>query len=106
MSSFSLDIVPLQANGPSYEVPTGRRDGVVSNISLADGMPDINDSTKKLKAKFLNKGLTEKDLVLLSGILSLCFSCNFGDQELVFGAIPLKHDLIMALSTLETFIIL
>ncbi|KAL2460464.1 Peroxidase superfamily protein [Abeliophyllum distichum] len=67
------DIVALAArdavvltNGPLYEVPTGRRDGVVSNISLADNMPDITDSIDILKAKFSEKGLSEKDLVLLS----------------------------------------
>ncbi|XVF45733.1 hypothetical protein PTKIN_Ptkin02bG0230200 [Pterospermum kingtungense] len=54
------------ANGPSYDVPTGRRDGRVSDVSLADNMPDVSDSIHQLKAKFLQKGLTEKDLVLLS----------------------------------------
>ncbi|KAH1122790.1 hypothetical protein J1N35_005950 [Gossypium stocksii] len=54
------------ANGPSYEVPTGRRDGRVSDVSLAANMPDVSDSIRQLKAKFLQKGLSEKDLVLLS----------------------------------------
>lgn len=56
-----------QANGPSYEVETGRRDGLVSNMALADNMPDVRDSIQVLKAKFQQKGLTEKDLVVLSG---------------------------------------
>lgn len=60
-----------QANGPSYEVETGRRDGVISNLSLAENMPDVSDSIQVLKAKFSDKGLSEKDLVVLSGILSL-----------------------------------
>ncbi|XP_021826207.1 peroxidase 43 isoform X2 [Prunus avium] len=55
------------AGGPAYEVPTGRRDGVVSNMSLADDMPDVSNSIQQLKVKFMRKGLTEKDLVLLSG---------------------------------------
>ncbi|XVE48692.1 hypothetical protein DITRI_Ditri01bG0022700 [Diplodiscus trichospermus] len=59
------DAVAL-ANGPSYEVPTGRRDGRVSDVSMADNMPDVSDSIQQLKAKFLQKGLSEKDLVLLS----------------------------------------
>ncbi|BFG19738.1 hypothetical protein CerSpe_060120 [Prunus speciosa] len=54
------------AGGPAYEVPTGRRDGVVSNMSLADDMPDVSNSIQQLKVKFMRKGLTEKDLVLLS----------------------------------------
>nr|XP_016443571.1 PREDICTED: peroxidase 43-like [Nicotiana tabacum] len=57
------------ANGPSYEVETGRRDGVISNLSLAENMPDVSDSIQVLKAKFSDKGLSEKDLVVLSGIL-------------------------------------
>ncbi|VFQ81814.1 unnamed protein product [Cuscuta campestris] len=67
------DIVALAAreavvltNGASYEVETGRRDGGVSNLTLADDMPDIDDSIQTLKDKFLNKGLSNKDLVLLS----------------------------------------
>ncbi|GMI70573.1 hypothetical protein like AT4G25980 [Hibiscus trionum] len=54
------------ANGPSYDVPTGRRDGRVSDVSLAANMPDVGDSIQQLKDKFLQKGLSEKDLVLLS----------------------------------------
>ncbi|XP_009589116.1 peroxidase 43-like [Nicotiana tomentosiformis] len=54
------------ANGPSYDVETGRRDGVVSDLSLAENMPDVEDSIQQLKAKFMEKGLSEKDLVLLS----------------------------------------
>lgn len=46
---------------------TGRRDGLVSNLRLADDMPDVNDSVQKLKQKFFDKGLTDKDLVVLSG---------------------------------------
>ncbi|XVE67341.1 hypothetical protein DITRI_Ditri08aG0152700 [Diplodiscus trichospermus] len=54
------------ANGPSYEVPTGRRDGRVSDVSMANNMPDVSDSIQQLKAKFIQNGLSEKDLVLLS----------------------------------------
>ncbi|XP_057803249.1 peroxidase 43-like [Salvia miltiorrhiza] len=57
----------LLAKGASYEVETGRRDGVVSNVESADNMPDATDSIQTLKTKFLQKGLTEKDLVVLSG---------------------------------------
>ncbi|CAL0309525.1 unnamed protein product [Lupinus luteus] len=57
----------VMANGPMYQVPTGRRDGLVSNLTLANAMPDVSDSIGLLSAKFLNKGLTQKDLVLLSG---------------------------------------
>ncbi|KAH1114221.1 hypothetical protein J1N35_007599 [Gossypium stocksii] len=68
------DIVSLAArdavslvNGPFYDVPTGRRDGRVSKMSLAENLPDVDDSINVLKSKFKEKGLSDKDLVLLSG---------------------------------------
>ncbi|XAR53084.1 Peroxidase [Bertholletia excelsa] len=59
------DAVAL-AHGPAYDVPTGRRDGRASVVSAADDMPDVSDSIQQLKAKFLQKGLSAKDLVLLT----------------------------------------
>lgn len=56
-------------------MPTGRRDGVVSDLSLAGDFPGVSDSIQQLKAKFMRKGLTEKDLVILSG--TVLFSSIF-----------------------------
>ncbi|XP_041992895.1 peroxidase 43-like [Salvia splendens] len=70
----------LLAKGSSYEVEMGRRDGVVSNVDSADNMPDVSDSVETLKTKFLQKGLTHKDLVLLTAAHSIgttaCFFMN------------------------------
>ncbi|XP_047329569.1 peroxidase 43-like [Impatiens glandulifera] len=67
------DIVALAARdavvlskGPFYAVQTGRRDGLVSSKALASEMPDADESIQVLKSKFRAKGLTDKDLVLLS----------------------------------------
>ncbi|XP_059441776.1 peroxidase 43-like [Corylus avellana] len=67
------DIVVLAArdalffkNVPFYEVPTGRRDGRVSNMSHAADMPEPDDSVELQKSKFMQKGLSREDLVLLS----------------------------------------
>ena len=57
----------MQANGPIYEVALGRRDGRVSNASHADNMPHVGDSIQQLKLKFFDKGLSEKDLILIKG---------------------------------------
>ena len=57
----------LQVKGPFYDVPTGRRDGRLSKMSLAQTLPDVDDSIHVLKSKFRGKGLSDKDLVLLSG---------------------------------------
>ncbi|KAM0062053.1 putative peroxidase [Helianthus debilis subsp. tardiflorus] len=74
------DIVAIAARdavaisfGPIYKVETGRRDGFVSNITLADKMPDFRDSIQLLKQKFFEKGLDDKDLVVLSGTLLFIF---------------------------------
>lgn len=76
------DAVAL-ARGPRYEVETGRRDGMVSNKTLADNMPDVSDSIQKLKAKFSEKGLTAKDLVLLSAAHTVgTTACFFMTQRL------------------------
>ncbi|KAL0399883.1 UNVERIFIED_CONTAM: Peroxidase 3 [Sesamum radiatum] len=71
------DIVSLVARdavvatgGPFWRVPTGRRDGVISNVSEALAQipaPSSNFST--LQTDFANKGLNLKDLVLLSVIV-------------------------------------
>ncbi|KAL5667157.1 hypothetical protein ACJX0J_019378, partial [Zea mays] len=67
------DIVVLAARdavaftgGPSFDVPTGRLDGKVSNLRDADALPDVHDGIDALRSKFRANGLDEKDLVLLT----------------------------------------
>ncbi|XVF68108.1 hypothetical protein PTKIN_Ptkin10aG0176600 [Pterospermum kingtungense] len=76
------------ANGPSYEVPTGRRDGTVSDVSLANDMPDVMDSIEKLKANFLQKGLSEKDLVLLSSAHTIGTTACFFMKDRLYSFSP------------------
>ena len=55
--------------GPFWQVPTGRRDGVISNLVEArNQIPAPFDNFTTLQTKFANQGLDQKDLVLLSGI--------------------------------------
>ncbi|TYG76066.1 hypothetical protein ES288_D03G083400v1, partial [Gossypium darwinii] len=63
----NLGVVGFYVNEPFYDVSTGRRDGRVSKMSLAANLPDVDDSINVLKSKFKEKGLSDKDLVLLSG---------------------------------------
>ena len=56
-----------QTNGPSFQVPTGRRDGLSSNLRDADVLPDVADSIQVLRSKFAASGLNDRDLVLLTG---------------------------------------
>ena len=48
-------------------------------------MPDVSDSIQQLKSKFLDRGLSEKDLVLLSGISSLSHPLSFIFCDLSVG---------------------
>ncbi|XP_008784560.1 peroxidase 3-like [Phoenix dactylifera] len=95
------DIVALVARdavgvigGPFWRVPTGRRDGLISNSTEAlNDIPAPTFNFSALQTSFANKGLNLTDLVLLSGAhtigISHCLSFdtrlyNFtgkGDQD-------------------------
>ncbi|XP_010457608.1 PREDICTED: peroxidase 3 [Camelina sativa] len=54
--------------GPNWSVPTGRRDGRISNSSEAlANIPPPTSNFTNLQTLFANQGLDLKDLVLLSG---------------------------------------
>ncbi|THU48465.1 hypothetical protein C4D60_Mb09t26540 [Musa balbisiana] len=54
--------------GPIWRVPTGRRDGLISNSSEAlSEIPAPTSNLSSLQTSFANKGLNDADLVLLSG---------------------------------------
>ncbi|XP_004248945.1 peroxidase 43-like [Solanum lycopersicum] len=91
------DIVAIAArdaiflvNGPFYNVETGRRDGLVSNVSLADNMPDVDDSIQQLKHKFFQKGLSHKDLVLLSAAHTIGTTACFFMTKRLYNFSPYK----------------
>ncbi|KAF2287647.1 hypothetical protein GH714_002107 [Hevea brasiliensis] len=56
-------------NGPSWPVPTGRRDGRVSLASDTANLPGFTDSVDVQKQKFAALGLNTQDLVTLVGTL-------------------------------------
>ncbi|KAL6311941.1 hypothetical protein AAG906_012076 [Vitis piasezkii] len=66
--SVLLNSSTQQMKGPSWKVETGRRDGRVSNITeaLTNLIPPTANITQ-LKSGFQQKGLSVKDLVVLSG---------------------------------------
>ncbi|KAL5730934.1 peroxidase [Ranunculus cassubicifolius] len=58
----------VQTGGPYWNVPTGRRDGTVSSFNEALAMiPRPTSNFATLLSNWNNKGLSLKDLVLLSG---------------------------------------
>ncbi|CAL5183197.1 unnamed protein product [Lathyrus oleraceus] len=55
------------SGGLSWQVPTGRRDGRVSQASDVNNLPGPGDSVDVQKQKFAAKGLNTQDLVTLVG---------------------------------------
>ncbi|GJN06759.1 hypothetical protein PR202_ga24515 [Eleusine coracana subsp. coracana] len=86
------DIVILAARdavaftgGPSFDVPTGRRDSKVSNLRDADSLPDVKDGIDVLRSKFAANGLSEKDLVLLSAAHTVGTTACFFIQDRLYN---------------------
>ncbi|KAL5707837.1 peroxidase [Ranunculus cassubicifolius] len=58
----------LLSGGPSWKVPLGRRDGLISNQTLANSvLPSPFETTDQITAKFVAVGLNITDVVSLSG---------------------------------------
>ncbi|EFJ11726.1 hypothetical protein SELMODRAFT_232728 [Selaginella moellendorffii] len=70
--------------GPSWDVPTGRRDGIISNASdVLLNLPPFFANFTTLKSIFAAKGLNVIDLVALSGGHTIGFShCAAFDARL------------------------
>ncbi|PAN04144.1 hypothetical protein PAHAL_1G045300 [Panicum hallii] len=69
--------------GPSWRVPTGRRDGTVSSMQEAlDEIPKPTMSFKELTDLFASKGLGVRDLVWLSGAhtIGIAHCSSFADR--------------------------
>ena len=81
----------LQINGPSWDVPLGRKDGKISLASEANALiPSPFSNISTLKQEFAAVGLTTKDLVVLSGN-NLHFTVTFHKQGRKFKSQPLQN---------------
>ncbi|XP_052176431.1 peroxidase 44 [Diospyros lotus] len=70
------------AGGPSYSVPTGRRDGRISDPSLVD-LPDPSLSVPETLTFFASKGFTLKEMVTLLGAHTVGVAhCGFFQDRL------------------------
>ncbi|KAH7515010.1 hypothetical protein FEM48_Zijuj11G0150900 [Ziziphus jujuba var. spinosa] len=79
---FFFNMYILQTGGPSWSVPTGRRDGRVSIASNVN-FPSFRDSTETLTKKFAEKGLNVLDFVTLVGAHTIGTSaCQFFSYRL------------------------
>ncbi|XP_047342522.1 peroxidase 3 [Impatiens glandulifera] len=69
--------------GPSWKVPTGRRDGSISNAAeVMLDIPSFFDNLTTLRADFNRRGLDDKDLVVLSGAhtIGIAHCSSFTDR--------------------------
>ncbi|KAF7809911.1 Peroxidase 51 [Senna tora] len=71
------DVIAL-AGGPSYVVELGRYDGLVSKASNVNGrLPQPHFNLNQLNSLFASNGLTQTEMIALSGAHTLGFShCN------------------------------
>eukprot|EP00249_Psilotum_nudum_P036247 c6645_g1_i1 orf=395-1873(-) len=84
------DIIPLAvrdsvvlAGGPSYQVPTGRRDGRVSLKTEADNLPSPDFPLEQAREAFFEKGLNTQDYVTLLGAHTVGVAlCGFFNDRL------------------------
>ncbi|KAK7331704.1 hypothetical protein VNO80_28441 [Phaseolus coccineus] len=71
------------SGGLSYQVPTGRRDGRISQASDVSNLPAPFDSVDVQKQKFTAKGLNTQDLVTLLGAHTIgTAACQFFSNRL------------------------
>ncbi|KAJ9540739.1 hypothetical protein OSB04_027245 [Centaurea solstitialis] len=77
LTMATRDVV-VAAGGPSYPVELGRLDGLSSKASSVGGnLPKPNMNLNQLNAMFAAHGLTQADMIALSGAHTLGFShCN------------------------------
>ncbi|CAF1931428.1 unnamed protein product [Brassica oleracea var. botrytis] len=95
------DIIALTARdavvatgGPWWSVPTGRRDGRISNLTEAsNNIPPPTSNFTTLQRLFANQGLNLKDLVLLSGAHTIGVShCSSMNTRLYNFSTTVKQD--------------
>nr|TKW07150.1 hypothetical protein SEVIR_7G288901v2 [Setaria viridis] len=78
-----------QTGGPTFDVPTGRRDGLTSNLRDADVLPDAADSINVLRSSFAAAGLNDRDLVLLTAAHTVgTTACFFVKDRLYSFPLP------------------
>ncbi|KAG9440715.1 hypothetical protein H6P81_020880 [Aristolochia fimbriata] len=81
----SRDAVYL-AGGPFWFVALGRRDGTTANENDANTqLPSPFESLQNIIAKFTSKGLTSKDVVVLSGAHTIGFAQCFTFKRRLFN---------------------
>ncbi|MCI12933.1 peroxidase 44-like, partial [Trifolium medium] len=81
------------AGGPSYNVSTGRRDGLISTVNEVN-LPGPEFSISDALQSFNSKGMTLEEMVTLLGAHTVGFThCSFIDSRINNGSFPMDPDL-------------
>ncbi|KAK2363287.1 Peroxidase superfamily protein [Trifolium repens] len=81
------------AGGPSYNVPTGRHDGLVSSIHEVN-LPGPESSIKDVLQVFNSKGMTMEEMVILLGAHTVGFThCSFIKNRINNQSFLMDNDL-------------
>lgn len=68
----------MQAGGPSYAVELGRFDGLTSTAASVNGkLPAPTFSLDQLNTLFASNGITQNDMVALSGMATVTVHMSF-----------------------------
>ncbi|KAL8151946.1 hypothetical protein V2J09_021754 [Rumex salicifolius] len=62
------------AGGPFWAVPLGRRDGLTARLSDTSQIPSPFEPLENITVKFTSKGLSQNDVVVLSGAHTIGFA--------------------------------
>ncbi|XP_057542960.1 peroxidase 50 [Amaranthus tricolor] len=82
------DVVNL-AGGPFWKVELGRFDGLVSTASSVNGrLPQPTDDLNRLNSLFASNGLTQNEMVALSGAHTVGFSHCSKFSNRIYGFTP------------------
>lgn len=91
------DAVSL-ARGPTYTIPTGRRDGLISNVNDVD-LPAPSFTVSQATQAFQRRGLTLNDMIILLGGHSVGVShCSFFQDRLYGGDPTMNQSLVSKLT--------
>lgn len=82
----------MQVGGPSYSVELGRRDGRISTkASVQHKLPQPSFNLDQLNSMFASHGLTQTDMIALSGTQLVLYCFNYITINLPFD-ISWLHD--------------
>lgn len=85
------DVVNL-AGGPFYNVELGRRDGRISTVaSVQRKLPHPDFSLDQLNSMFASNGLTQTDMIALSGAHTIGFSHCGKFSKRIYNFSPTNH---------------